>query len=55
MNDIDFDEWLQYGIDKSWISNPTCATHEGVPDTEEEYLEFAEGHDPCQHVLRLWP
>ena len=52
---MDFNEWLQVGLDQKWISEPVCATHDGVPDTEEEYKEWEEGHDPCQHVLRLWP
>lgn len=48
-------EWIQLGVDKGWCSKPTCATHDGVPNTDEEDEEWDAGHDPCQHVLRLWP
>lgn len=51
----EFDAWMAYGVEKGWCSRPVCATHDGVPDTEEEQAEWDEGYDPCQHILRLWP
>lgn len=50
-----FEAWLRIGVKHGWCSEPTCATHDGVPSTEAEMEEIDEGYDPCQHVLRLWP
>lgn len=52
---LTFAEWISYGVDKGWVSEPACATHDGVPSTEDELTDLDEGYDPCQHVLRLWP
>jgi hypothetical protein len=47
-------EWLQIGIDKGWISEPFCYTHDGDPYmTEEEQQEWEEGGDPCSPVLKI--
>lgn len=50
----DFWHWAAHGERKGWVSDPVCATHDGIPGTPEENEEWEEGHDPCQHVLRLW-
>lgn len=50
----DFWHWVKHGERKGWITGPVCATHDGIPGTDEENEEWEEGHDPCQHVLRLW-
>jgi hypothetical protein len=52
---VTFEEWLAYGHQQGWVSPIACATHDGVPNTDEEEEEWDAGHDPCQHVLRLWP
>jgi len=52
--EMDFDTWLEYGIDHKWCLYTTCETHDGVPLTVDEEFEFNEGHDPCVHVLRLF-
>ena len=53
----DFDEfeiWLENGIERGWITEPFCNTHEGDPYmTEEEQQEWEEGGDPCQVVLKI--
>jgi hypothetical protein len=53
----DFDEfeiWLDNGIQRGWITEPFCNTHEGDPYmTEEEEAEWEEGGDPCQLVLKI--
>jgi hypothetical protein len=49
-----FETWLAEGRRKGWITGPVCATHEGIPATEDEEAAWEEGHDPCHHVLRLW-
>jgi len=52
---LSFEEWLAYGHQQGWISQISCATHDGVPSTDEEEELWEAGHDPCQHVVRLWP
>ena len=53
----DFDEfeiWLENGIERGWITEPFCNTHEGDPYmTDEEEAEWEEGGDPCQVVLKI--
>lgn len=49
-----FNAWLSTGIDKGWVSSPVCATHNGLPNTEEEEKEWDEGYDPCVIGLRVW-
>lgn len=52
-NNISFDIWLEVGVRKGWVGAPICHTHDGLPMSEEEELQFEEG-DPCIHVLRLY-
>jgi hypothetical protein len=53
----DFDEfeiWLENGIERGWVTEPFCNTHEGDPYmTYEEAAEWEEGGDPCQVVLKI--
>ena len=49
-----FDEWLAFGVERGWVSEPVCDTHIGPVLTEAELLEFDDGNDPCVHVLRLF-
>jgi hypothetical protein len=53
---IDFTlaDWVQYGLDKGWCSEAACATHDGVPCTDEEVEEWHNDEPPCEFVLRLW-
>ena len=57
MSETNYDEvaeWLQIGIDKGWVTNPFCYTHDGDPYmTEEEDKEWSEGGDPCAPVIKL--
>ena len=47
-------EWLQVGIDKGWVTEPFCYTHDGDPYmTEEEEAEWEDGGDPCSPVLKI--
>lgn len=48
---MDFDLWLQYGIEQGFCGPPVCSTHDGIPTSEEEDLEWEE-HDPCITVIR---
>lgn len=54
MSDMTIDEWLQYGVDRKYCSEPVCSTHEGLPITKEEEKEWDEGYDPCAPGVRLW-
>jgi len=52
MSDIDFWDWLDFGIEKGWIGKPTCANHDGLEMTEEDYQD--DNLDLCIPVVRLW-
>jgi hypothetical protein len=50
----EFEIWLDNGIERGWITQPFCNTHDGDPYmTEEEEKEWEEGGDPCQPVIKL--
>lgn len=53
-SEMDFGEWLDYGMEQGWISQPFCETHDGGPITNEEAEEFDEGGDPCLVHVRLY-
>lgn len=51
---VEFSVWLRNGIERGWISDGFCNTHDGDPFmTEEEEKEWEEGGDPCQFVFKL--
>lgn len=50
----EFGIWLQSGIERGWVTEPFCNTHDADPFmSEEEIEEWEQGGDPCQHVLRI--
>ena len=51
--DLDFDEWISYGIEKGWCGPPVCYTHDGLPMSDQELHEFEES-DPCVHIVRMY-
>ena len=51
---MDIEQWLRYGYDKGWCGPPVCEIHDGLPTTIFEDEEFAEGSDPCIHIIRLY-
>jgi len=52
--DKEFEIWLDNGIERGWITEPFCNTHEGDPYmSEEEAQEWEEGGDPCQVVVKI--
>ena len=51
--EMDFAEWLDYGISHGFCSGVYCYTHDGPPVTETEMEIYEEGSDPCCHSLRL--
>lgn len=48
-----FEEWLRVGVNSKFCSEPVCATHDGLPWTEEELEDDLD--DPCVPGVRLWP
>jgi hypothetical protein len=53
-NKITFDEWLEIGMSENWCGPAVCYTHDSFPMNEEEDNEFADGNDPCMHMIRLY-
>jgi len=52
--DKEFEIWINNGIERGWITEPFCNTHEGDPYmSEEEAQEWEEGGDPCQVVIKI--
>ena len=49
----DFQEWLEFGHSKGWVSDVFCNTHDGGPMTDEESQEWEEGGDPCMFCVRV--
>lgn len=48
-------EWLQIGIDKGWVSDGFCMTHDGDNYmTEEEEQDWENGGDPCCPVVKFF-
>jgi len=52
--DLTFSEWMTYGIKQGWCGAPVCYTHDGLPMSNEEDVEFGEGQDPCMHIVRMY-
>jgi hypothetical protein len=53
-NQAEFFIWFNNGIDRGWISEMQCATHDGIdPISQEEIDEWEAGGDPCQFVVRI--
>lgn len=52
----EFGIWLMNGIERGWVSDPYCHTHDGGYQfmSEEEIEEWEEGGDPCEHVVRIF-
>jgi hypothetical protein len=52
---VEFEIWLSNGIERGWISDPFCHTHDGDPYmTPEEEQEWEDGGDPCCFVLKVF-
>jgi hypothetical protein len=50
----EFEIWLSNGIERGWVTEPFCSTHEGDPYmSEEEEQEWEAGGDPCQVVIKI--
>jgi hypothetical protein len=52
--DLDIRDWLKIGIDKGWVTEAFCNTHDGDPYmTNEEEADWEDGGDPCMHVVKF--
>jgi hypothetical protein len=50
----EFEIWLDNGIERGWITDSFCNTHEGDPFmTKDEEEEWEAGGDPCQVVFKI--
>jgi hypothetical protein len=54
MREKEFSEWLQEGLTLGFVGPAICHTHDGLPLSETEDVEFEDGGDPCIHILRLY-
>lgn len=51
----DFFDWLEHGMQKGWISQSVCVTHEGLPMRDwEEFQTYEQGEDTCLFAVRVW-
>lgn len=51
--DLEFEIWYENGVERGWISEVFCNTHEGPPLTDEEAQEWEEGGDPCSFHVKI--
>jgi hypothetical protein len=52
--DLGIRDWLKIGIDKGWVTEAFCNTHDGDPYmTDEEAADWEDGGDPCMHVVKF--
>ena len=51
---LTFDDWLRIGLANGYCGPAVCYPHDGVPTTESEDIEYDDGLDPCQHIVRLY-
>jgi hypothetical protein len=47
------EQWIEYGIKQGWCGPPVCYTHDGVPTTQDEDVDF-EQYDPCVTIVRMY-
>ena len=48
-------DWIEYGTDRGYITEPTCYFHDIIPMTADEEQEFEETGEPdhCIWVFRI--
>jgi len=50
---MDFEQWLNYGVENGYCSEQFCNTHDGYPLHPTEEQAWDRGDDPCMHLVRL--
>lgn len=54
-DEIDFEEWVSFGIRKGFCGPPVCEVHDGFPMSAEEWaISEVDGEPPCLHMVRLY-
>ena len=49
-----FLKWVKRGVDKGWVTNIFCDTHDGMVYVDDEYDLLMElGDDPCILAMRV--
>jgi len=51
---MSYEEWIELGMKEGWCGPPVCSTHDGVPMSENEEVDFDDGGDPCIHIVRMY-
>ena len=51
--ELEYEDWMAYGIAKNWCGPPVCYVHDGLPTSEAEDEELCES-DPCIHIVRMY-
>ncbi len=51
---MDIYEWLSYGMEQGFCTDVVCETHDGIPQTMEEIVQWDAGEDPCVPAVRIW-
>ena len=51
--ELDYSDWLRYGIERGYCTHVFCNTHDGYPMHESEEEAWDEGYDPCAFMVRL--
>lgn len=56
VSEMTIEQWLEYGKQKGFCSEPVCTTHDMLPPTEEEaeLEEKGEDWDFCVHAVRVY-
>ena len=51
--DLEFEIWFKNGVDRGWISEVFCGTHDAPPMDDEEIQEWEDGGDPCSFHVKV--
>lgn len=51
--DLNFSDWMKYGIEKGWCGPPVCYTHDGLPMTITEF-DSEDLDEHCIQILRMY-
>lgn len=52
--EMNFDDWLAYGIDNKWCHLPLCSAVDVLPMTIDEELEEELGYEPSIYLTRFY-
>lgn len=49
---MNYNEWIEFGIDEGWCGPAVCYTHDGLPTSVDEDSDW--DIEPCIHIVRLY-